>query len=202
MAFLNLNKITGDPNVDEVNQINLNWDEIDNKVGPYIVGGFLPNVETGQEYPSGGRYNVWNGSAGRTPDDTIQTGWGAWVNLPVVSPRAIRPGFQPKWRNNSYLRKIECAGGYQFDSAANPWTLGSYFAMNFSTTGSPGISFAPVGGIHVQPIAAALSAGTTVVASAMAKVDVSTDFVRISVQYMGGPGGGNFIMLDQLSWWY
>lgn len=205
MVYLNFTKITpaapNDPNVDEVSQLNANWDLLDTKLAPYVNGGTITNVETGQEFINSGRYAVWDGAAIRYPDD-IDAAWSAWTNIPMNAPRAIRPSFQPKWRNNTLLRMVELAGGIQFDSAASAWTLGSSFQFNALSAGSPANTLGPVGGTFKATCAAALSAGTTVVAGGLITIDTSGSFVRMAAQYLGGPGGGNFLMLDQVWWWY
>jgi hypothetical protein len=210
MAYLNFNKITppapDDPLVNEVTQLNDNWDQLDSKLQPYLVGGTISNVETGQEFFSGAnfRYAVWDGAATIVPDD-IDAGWSAWTNLPMASGRFVRSGFQPKWRNNSTYRMVELSGGVQFDSGAGTWTLGSSFLLNADSSGSPPLSMLPVGGKVICQAATGLTTGTSVVASARIVVENpggTSSFVRISGQYMGGPGGGNFIMLEQVWWWY
>jgi hypothetical protein len=205
-TYFNFNFITpaapNDPLVDEAAHLNANWTEIDNKLAPYNNGTTVTPVEIGQEYiDASGRFAVWDGTSSRVPDD-IDAAWSAWTNIPMLAPRVIRPGFQPKWRSNSLLRKVELTGGIQFDSSANTWTAGSSFQFNALSTGSPASSFAPIGGTHRSQAAAALTAGTVVVAAGYITVDTSGAFVRMSAQYLGGPGGGNFIMLDQVWWWY
>lgn len=205
--YLNFTKIVppnpNDPTVD-VNDINDNWDLLDTKLNPYINGGTLVVIEAGQEYfdPSF-RYSVWTGSATRNPD-TIDDNWSAWTALPVASSRAIRPSFTPKWRNNSVLRMVELTGGFLFDASANPWTMGSLITLNADTSGAIPSSMQPIGGSHSTEAATSLSAGTTVCAAAYIYIDKpgGNTFTRIRAQYLGGPGGGNFIQLEQVWWWY
>jgi hypothetical protein len=207
VAYFNFNKITppapNDPLVDEATQLNANWDHLDLKLQPYMLGGSMTGLETGQEYFSGGAFNftVWDGAAGVVPDD-IAEGWTAWANIPMLAPRAIRSGFQPKWRSNPLIRMVELTGGIQFDGAAGAWTMGSSFQFNQLASGSPALSFGPIGGKHIAQCAAALTGGTSVAASGYITIDTSGSFVRMAAQYLGGGGGGNFIMLDQVWWWY
>lgn len=205
--YFNFTKITpaapNDPLVDEAAQLNANWDHVDTKLQPYMTGVPTP-TQAGQEYFDGSfRYVVWDGAAPRIPDE-IDVNWSAWTALPMLAPRVIRPSFTPRWRNNSLLRMVELAGGVQFDAAANPWTMGGTFTLNGDVSGSPPASMLPIGGVHKSQAATALSAGTTVVAGAAITVDKpgGNTFLRIFAQYMGGPGGGNFIELDQVWWWY
>ena len=208
MTYFNFTKITppapNDPLVDEVAQLNNNWDHIDTKLSPYLTGGTLTDVETGQEFlDTNLRFAVWDGAAIRIPDD-IDGAWSAWTALPMFAPRVARASYTPRWRNNSAYRMVELAGGAQFNVAQDPWTLGGYFTLNADSAGAIPASMIPIGGTHVSQAAAALSAGTTVVAGAMIRIDKpgGNTFCRVSVQYMGGPGGGNFIQLDRVWWWY
>lgn len=204
--YLNFTKIIppkpNDPVVNEATQINANLAMLDTQLQPYMLGGSLTLTEVGQESFNGAfRYSVWDGTSQILPDD-IDSGWSAWTALPILSPRVLRTGFTPRWRNNSFTRMVELSGGVNFDASANPWTLGSQFQINQLASGSPTSSLAPIGGTHKSPCATALSAGTTLVAGGLVTVDSSGGFVRINAQYMGGPGGGNFLMLDQIWWWY
>ena len=208
MPYFTLNKITppapNDPNVNEVTQLNDNWDNIDLKLSPYISGGAMSGVQQGQEhFDSNFDFCVNDGASTIRPDD-IGEGWSAWTNLPMLSPRAIRPSFTPKWRNNSLLRMVELTGGVLFDAVASAWTMGTSFIVNADAAGSPPASMQPIGNLHISPAATGLTTGTAVVASALVRVEIpgGSTFVRIGAQYMGGPGGGNFVMLDQVWWWY
>lgn len=205
MPYFNFNKVAGTPpNDDLVNesiQLNDNWNQLDVKLQPYISGGTISNLEVGQEYFDGAfNYAVWDGTAGRIPDD-IANSWSAWTNIPVAAGRAIRTGFQPKWRNNPTYRMVELVGGFQYDGAASAWPT-SNVVLNADSAGSPPLSMLPIGGKHVSPCAAALTSGTAVVAGGYVIIDAGTNAVRITARYMGGPGGGNFLMLDQVWWWY
>lgn len=207
MAYFNFQKITppapNDPTVNEVTQLNNNWNDLDTKLQPYLIGGTLTLAEAGQEYfDANFRYTVWDGvSVSRVPED-IDAAWSAWTALPMLSPRAIRPSFTPRWRSNSALRMVELSGGVQFNAAADVWTMGSAFQLNQLASGSPPSSLQPIGGLHRSQCAAALTAGTSVVAAGRISCEVDTGFVKISAQYMGSGGGGNFLMLDQVWWWY
>jgi hypothetical protein len=207
MTYLNFNKIIppkpNDPTVDEVAQLNNNWDLLDAGLKPYIDGSAPTfTLETGQErFDGSDNFAVWDGAALRAPDDSA-LGWSAWTNIPMLAPRAIRTGFQPKWRSNSLLRKVELTGGIQADNVASAWTMGSLLQFNSLAAGSPANTFGPIGGKHVAPAGAALTAGTSVTAAGYIVIDVSGSFVRMSAQYLGGGGGGNFIQLEQVWWWY
>lgn len=204
--YLNFTKITppspADPNVDEVSQLNNNWDVVESKLLPYTAGGAITGIETGQESFDGSfKFGVWNGASLRVTDD-IDAAWSAWTNIPMFAPRAIRTGFQPKWRSNSLLRKVELTGGIQADNVASAWPMGSSLQFNALAAGSPTSALQPIGGKHISQAAASLTGGTSVTAGAYITIDVSGGFCRMSCQFMGGGGGGNFVMLDQVKWWY
>lgn len=204
--YFNFNKIVpaapNDPFVDEVAQLNSNWDQLDTKLAPYMNGGTLSLAQAGQEFfDAGFRYGVYDGAAQRLPDD-IDGAWSAWTAIPMLAPRVIRTGLTPRWRSNSLLRVVELSGGVQFDATANPWTMGSSFQFNALSAGSPANTLGPIGGKHVSPCGTGLTAGTTVVASGYITIDTSGSFVRMAAQYLGGPGGGNWVQLEQVWWWY
>jgi hypothetical protein len=207
--YLNIQKIVPlpplDPNVNVATQLNSNWDLLDTKLAPYQNGTTVTPTETGQEYiNSSGRYAVWDGAAERVPDD-IDSAWSAWTNLPLFSSRAIRTGFQPKWRNNSLLRMVQLTGGFQADSSASAFTPANiYFVTDDNAAGGIPQSMKPIGSKHICPCAVALTAGSVVVASGYMTIDAPGGAAncRLRVQYLGGPGGGNFVMLDQIWWWY
>jgi hypothetical protein len=206
MAYFNFTNVSpaspSDPLVNEITQINNNWDHLETKLNPYMIGGGVSGIETGQELFDGSfRYGVWDGSTTRITDD-VDAAWSAWTNIPMLAPRVIRSGYQPKWRNNSLLRKVELTGGIQFDATANPWTMGSSFQFNSLAAGSPPNTMVPIGGKHIAQAAAAQTAGTSVAAAGYITIDSSGSFVRMACQYLGGGGGGNFVQLEQVWWWY
>lgn len=203
MTYFNLLQIAppspNDPLVNEVTQINNNWDDIDTKIGALTTTtGTITSPEQGQEYITNtGRTRVWNGAANRDPDD-IDASWTAWTALPVAATVAVRPSFTPRWRNNTALRRVELAGGILKDAGAGAWPA----AVVVVTTGVSGIpdTLQPIGGVTRQMSAAALPAtGGT---GAWWQVDTNTSFVRLRTRYMGPAGGGNFIQLDGIEWWY
>lgn len=208
MSYFNFSKTLpptpSDPLVDEVDQLNDNWDHFESKLSPYLVGGTISDVEAGQEYfDTNFRYAVYTGSSGRVPDD-IDAAWSAWTALPIVSPRVPRPSVTPRWRVNTLLRMVELCGGVYFDVSQNAWTAGSLITITDDVSGGIPSTYTPVGTDHINPCATALTAGTSVVSAGYAWIDkpVGNTYCRVRCQYLGGPGGGNFIQLDQVWWWY
>lgn len=207
MPYFNFTKIVppapNDPFVDEAAQINANWDHLDAKLEPYMFGGTISDIEQGQEFFNEDfEFCVYDGGI-VTPDD-IPEGWSDWTNLPMQSGKFARSSFTPKWRNNPLYRMVELTGGVIFDVSAGPWTLGSSFLINADAEGSPPAEMRPIGNLHYSPCGASLTTGTSVVSAGFITVEqpVGSTYTRIGAQYLGGPGGGNFIMLDQVWWWY
>lgn len=204
--FLNFKKIVppapNDPSVDLASQINDNWDILDSGLNIYNSTGEFTPTQAGQEWLAPNyRFAVWDGANERYPDN-IDLFWSAWTAIPLASGRAIRSGFTPKWRQNSLLRKVELVGGFQYDSAASTWPT-SLVVLN-ADTGSIPATYQPTGGKHVGQCATAVNTTGVVVAAGYVIVDkpAGNTNCRIQARYMGGPGGGNFLMLDQIWWWY
>ena len=209
MAYLNFNKITpaapNDPVVNEVTQLNDNWTQLDTKLQPYISGGTISNVESGQEFFNGSfRYAVWDGAATRIPDN-ISAGWSTWTNLPLTGSFAIRSGFQPKWRVNTLYRMVELSGGIQFNLAGDPWTTGTTYTVTSDVAGGAiPATYTPVGGKIVGTTATGAATSPSVVSGAYFSIDkpVGNTNCRLQLTQMGGVNGGNFIQVDQVWWWY
>lgn len=205
MTYLNFTKITpaapNDPFVNVVTHLNNNWDEIDTKLFAHTLMNItLVNPDQGQDFVTGlQKFRIWTGAAYREPDD-IDSAWSAWTALPLSGNVAPRVGFTPRWRSNSLLRLVELAGGIQKDGAGSAWPA----ALVVATTGTSGIAntFLPIGGVVYQQSAAALPTSSTNSAAGWHTIDVSGAWVRIQTRYSGGPGGGNFVMLDGIKWWY
>lgn len=201
MPYFNLSKITpaapNDPNVNEVTQINNNWDEIENKFGQQSAGT-PPGAETGQEWLSGGRFKVWTGTAVRDPDN-IDGAWSAWTALPLSANVVTRPNYTPRYRSNSMLRRVELAGDLLKDAAGSAWPVGVAHLVTTGTSGIPS-TLQPIGGLTYQMTACSIPTGSG--GSGWHQIDVATGFVRIQTRMLGGGGGGNFIPLDGIEWWY
>lgn len=207
MVFFDFDPIAppapNDPLVDEAEQINANWDQLDAKLTPYTNLGVILNMETGQErIDTDGRLAVHTGS-GLRKSDNVDDAWSDWTAIPLIAPYVARTSLAPYWRENSLLRKVELAGGILNAAAANPWPFSLATITTDATAGIP-IAYLPFGGKHVSPCASALASAPQVVAGGYAIVDRSgaNNFVRIRLQYLGGPGGGNFLQLEQIQWWY
>ena len=206
MTYFNFFKIAppapADPLVNEDTQINDNWDHLDAKLQPYVSGGVISDIETGQEFfDINFRFAVWNGAATRIPDN-IDAAWSAWTAMPLAAGRAIQAGNTWRWRSNSILRMVEMSGGIQFDGAAGAWPAGLQLC-NADVAGAIPAAQQPIAGKHITIGGTGLiGAGNT--ASGYIHVDKpgGNTFVRVRAQYLGAAGGGNFIHMSQVWWWY
>lgn len=207
MGIFNFNLITdppGDEYVDEESQLNHNWDQIESGLGwLQYYNAQPPSLDVGIEALTGGnRHAVWNGSALRTPY-SIPSGWTAWTTLTPVSPYVVRGAAYPfKWRRNSELRKVQVTGGIINTASAVAWPHTSW--ATFLTTGIAS-TYQPVGGLHLQHTATSGINSTVVgedVAASRVRARTVGATVWLEAHYMGADGGGNFLMLDRLEWYY
>jgi hypothetical protein len=213
LAFFDLDYVTDPPNDETVNhatQLNNNWQEIANKINCFNQkpGNFTGiTVPTGTEAfdPSGSEPNriaVWDGSAWRKGLNHA-TAWGSWSTITLRSPTVERTGFTPKMKINTFMRKVVLSGGVYFNVAQDPWPTNTTVELTTDTAIST--TLVPVNG------ATSISHGATGqittasgFASALVSIEQLTSPTRVAIRarYQGDAGGGNFIMLDGISWWY
>lgn len=207
MALFNFNLITNPPAdefVNEATQLNANWNDLETKLSWFQAFGTITTgiLDPGFEALISGRQAVWNGTAMRNPSSIPGT-WSPWATLSPVSPYVLRTGFPIKWRSNNTLRKVELTGGFLNTVSASAFPHTAY-----ATLINAGISsaFKPVGGTHFQHSAtAAITSATVGVDVATARIRVtqtSTNPCVIDCHYLGADGGGNFVMLDGVEWYY
>lgn len=212
MGFINLTKITpaapNDPTVNEVTQLNNNWDEINTrlekmKTSPGIIdvtdNPVANNVEIGMEAARSNRLHVWDGSAWRFTD-VHDTGWSAWTNIPLSISVASRPGFIPQYRTNSLLRLGELRGCLLKDGIASAWTHNLNVVAS-NAVSQPIASFTPVTVFSYMLGTSIPTTPTTQTAAARGFIN-GVDGWRLTVCWEGSSGGGNFISLDDMKWWY
>ena len=213
LAYFDFNYVTDPPNdefVDEVGQLNDNWQEVADKINPFNQ---KPADFTGITVPVGteafdpehvgseDRIAVWNGTTWiRSLNHT--TSWDTWELVPVRAPRLIRTGFPLVYRLNQVTRRVVLMGGVQFDAGAGPWTTNTTYEI--TTDAALPVSLAPVGDLSYQQAATGQVTVANQFASAIIEIKAATgpDRTAISVRYQGDAGGGNFIMLDGIEWWY
>jgi hypothetical protein len=206
VAFFDFNVFNdppGDPLVDEAFYLNANWDKLDVRLHQFEG---LPNTITAP-IPTGteafqnidGQVGVWTGAVWRVPD-TIPGNWSAWTTIPLLAPVVERPLFTPKYRINSAIRKVELAGGLRADVGAGPWAR-SKVQISANAGGIPDAN-KPVNN-HIQQGSSGASVTVGQFAGARIHIDSNAgNSVKISVGYQGDDAGGNFVMLDQIRWFY
>lgn len=213
MVYFNFNYVTDPPNdefVNEETQLNDNWEELDTKlqgwnqkpsniVAPIPVGTeALDPQHPGDEY----RIAVYNGTDWVRSLNHVLS-WEAWQNLSLRAPAVERTGFTPRIRVNQWKREIMLSGGVQFNAALDPWPTGSDVEITSDTAIQSSLAPAPGGRICYQAATAQVTGANTFASAVIAvNVEASPARVSIKVRYQGDAGGGNFVMLDGLKWWY
>lgn len=211
MVYFNFNKVT-DPPADELvapmTQVNANWQELDDKTKPFttVPASFgaitvLQGMEA-FETSLGPRIAVWTGSVWSRSINP-NTGVGAWTSFGIRSPIVLRTGFTPVAKFDTWARRVSLSGGVQLNAGADPFVVGTTYEITTDT--AIAASFAPVnGGQSIQYGAVGAITSASGFGSAVVTIESKTspDRTAISVRYQGDAGGGNFIMLDGISWWY
>lgn len=209
MVYFNLNLVTDPPNDELVNvntQLNLNWEEIANKLDPFQkMPTTLVNPPKGTEayYPLGSvaseheRIAVYNGSVWhRCLNQTA--GITTWQGINIQSPVTPRLNYPPVARVDVYHRRVELAGALTYNNAnqAFPTTI-----IEVTTPAAISPDIAPIGGSSVHEVAAGASAS---ISAAVVSVDLlsSPTRVAIRVKHQGNSPVGGYINLDQVGWWF
>jgi hypothetical protein len=218
MAYFNFNYVTNPPAdelVNEVTQLNNNWSEIELKTAPFnqmpanfagvpIPGGIPLGTEAFDPDPADAdpnRIAVWNGTIWARSINH-QSAWGAWQTLGLRAPIVARPGFPPKAKIDAIARHVVLTGGVQLNATADPMGTTTYEITDDVSIQN---TLAPAnGGQSRQFGAAAALTGAGTFSNAMVLIDNKTGPNRtaISVRWQGDAGGGNFVMLDGVEWWY
>lgn len=195
---------------DQVNftQLNDNWTDLATKINywnqsPSAI--IAPPVGTEafdpQHVGSEDRIAVYDGTNWNLSLNH-ETSWNSWVDLTLRAPVVERPGWTPRIRINQWKREIQLSGGILYGAAAPAWPL-TDVEITLDTSISDTLAPAP-GGLSFQQIASSQITAASGFASAVARVIklVGPNKTSIFVRWQGDAGGGNFIMLDGLKWWY
>lgn len=214
MPYFNFNYVTDPPddeNVNAITQLNNNWAEVETKTKPFNSS---PANFTGITVPVGteafdpehagseDRIAVWDGTTWRRGLNHV-TAWSNWDNLTLRSPTVARTGFPPVARVDIIARRVTLMGGVYFNAAIDPWPTNTTVEITNDTAIQT--SLAPVnGGMSVSQGATGQITTANGFAAAVIIVELksSPSRVAVSVRYQGDAGGGNFIMLDGVEWWY
>jgi len=215
LAYFNFNYVTDPPNdetVDYTTQLNANWQDVANKIEPFnhqpAEFGDIP-VPIGTEafdpehLESGHRIAVWTGSQWARSLNHISA-WTTWQPIEIRAPRAIRPFYEPEARIDAISRRVVLRGGVQYNAAADPWPTGTTLEITSDLAIQSALAPVNDGESYSQG-----ATGQIVTANGFASAiiwihleTIPTPRVAISVRYQGDAGGGNFVMLDGIEWWY
>lgn len=206
MTFFDFGYVTDPPDdefVDEATQMNTNWDNVDTRLNQFQqeeTNTIADTIPVGTEALHTLRIPVWNGT-GWVFESSIPLGWQPWIDLPLWDPVVERPGFTPKYRVNTTIGKVMLSGGCRSDVDAGSWPKLWYSLTLDDLTGIPP-EYKPVHNC-IQPTATGI--GTVEGEFAFAHISIedgSPNSVQIRALYQGDDVGGNFVMLDGVSWWY
>lgn len=214
MTYFDFNFVTDPPAdefVDVETQLNDNWEDVETKILPFNqkpsnFGAIPKPVGTEAFRPTAGfehRISVWDGAEWRS-SLAHSTSWGLWQAVLIRAPTVIRPNFPVVARVNAMLRKVEISGGVLFDGAASAWPTGTTVEITADTAIQSSFAPANTAKMAVQQVGSSAITAVNGFASAVAMVEqkAGPDRTSISVRFQGDAGGGNFIMLDGLGWYY
>lgn len=210
MAYFNFNYVTDPPNDEQVDYqkyINHNFQEINDKTKGFNQSpSNITNPPVGTEafYPglpveNQNRIAVWDGNAWVTPVSHTST-WSSWQNLALSTGISYRSGYTLQASVDTLSRKVLLRGGVVYGPTAANWPTGKLIEI----TSDLSVNLLPKPGGETY-WTCAVSQITTAggYAGAIAKVSQKTSsLISIQVQWYGDSGGGNFIMFDNMHWWY
>lgn len=210
MGF-DFNYVTDPPNDELVNvqtQLNDNWMELDEKLTIYNQepGDFGTNtIPIGAEifdpdtvHGNTERIAAWNGSEWIRSLNHASA-WTGWQAVGVRAPAVNRASLPVLANVNPIARRVILRGGITFDAAASAWPTNTNVEITDDTAIQADL--APVHGLCVRQGATGVN---TTFAGAVVLIEPKTtpNRVAISVRYQGDSGGGNFVMLDGIGWWF
>jgi hypothetical protein len=205
------NYVTDPPDDENVNvqtQLNDNWSELDEKLTIYNQepGDFgLHTIPIGAEildpdpsHGNTGRVAAWNGSEWIRALNHAST-WTGWQSVDIRSPAVNRANLPVLANVNPVARRVILRGGITFDGSASAWPTNTTVEITGDAAIQP--ELAPIHGLCARQGATGVN---TTFAGAVILIEPKTspNRVAISVRYQGDSGGGNFVMLDGISWWF
>lgn len=210
MAYFVFNKVTDPPNdetVDAITQLNDNWQDVNDKLigfnqSPNDITGPPIGIEAFAPVPDQARIAAWDGAVWRLSINHSSI-WGSWQAVTLRAPVVERTGFPVMARVDPIGRRVVFSGGVYFNAAQDAWPTGSDVEITDDTAIGVSLSPSTAGLSYYQ---AATSQVTTAGGFASANVRIQEvtgpDRVGLFVRFQGDAGGGNFVMLDGLTWWY
>lgn len=213
MSYFNFNYVTDPPNDETVNysaQLNANWQEVADKIDPFNhqpaeFGAIDIPIGTEALDPTAGgsdyRVGVWTGSQWAKGLNPIAA-WTVWQNISIRAPRVARITYEPQVKIDTVARRIVLRGGVAFTDTNDAWPTTTTYEITTDTAIQA--ELAPVNGESIQEGAPGqiLTANGYAGASVIIAKATNPDRTSISIRYRGDAGGGNFVMLDGIEWWY
>ncbi|MGS2592232.1 hypothetical protein [Streptomyces hebeiensis] len=214
MAYFNFNYVTDPPNdeqVDPITQLNENWEDVNDKIRPFQdrpttlinppkgTEAFYPESPSSDSY----RIAVYNGTSWcRSLNHSGSQ--AVWQALELRSPYVARTGFPPVAKIFPFMRYVILSGSVQISASATPWPTNT--SVEITTDTAINSSLTPVnGGFSMSQCATGQVTAANGFASAVVWLQAETtptNRVAIRVRYQGDSGGGNFVSLDGMRWWY
>lgn len=209
MTYINFTKIAppapNDPTVNEVTQLNNNWDEMERVLSTQQGLSPVVNPEAALEVIDlpNNKFRVHDGTVFNTAD-SIKAAWTSWNAVALLAPIVPRSGFTVRYRSNPILRRVEVHGAVQ--NGSTPASFGTAtFTLTADTGGIPD-SLKPVGSRTLAyscagafPISGNTVTGSRFLVSANPTPGNS---VRIQGRYLGVSDGTSSLILDGIAWWY
>lgn len=195
MTFFNFNYITPPPNdefVNEVTQLNDNWDKIDLRLswlqGKPVAAPPDADRPLGLQAFVSSRQAVWNGTAWRNPTG-IEV-YGAWVEINYTAPYQAVAGFPVQYRINATTSYVQMRGRIQNGATGTPFGKTAWIpvgTINYSANTDPmyGASIHTVG---TNAVTGGSPAGSEVAAGRVRLRRNGTNPVVVEVNYMGQDG--------------
>lgn len=177
--------------------------ELEDKLAPFQEDpGTVVNPPLGTVAFINGEPGVWDGT--QYNNNISHNTWLDPQNLDLRVPRIMRTGFPPVVIINPWQRRIVCSGGVLYNVAADPWPTGSEVEITSDIAIPTDFSPLPNGLSYFQAGTSQVT-GANQIATANIRVALVAGppaRIGIFVRFQGDAGGGNFVQLDGLEWWY
>lgn len=212
MAYFNFNYITDPPNdelVEEQSQLNANWDVVEEGLKPFnqnppdFTGITIPKGTVSVNPLNTNNIAAWDGTTWNGPVNPINI-WENWQLVNIRAPVIHRPGHELKARIDIASRRIVLMGGVQLNATADAWDTATSYEITTDTAIQDSLAPANADFTSIQQGGASQITAAGGFASSVIWIEkrATPSRTAISVRWQGDAGGGNFIMLDGVQWWY
>lgn len=183
--------------INEVTQLNNNWDVIDTKFSQLVqtgsvnpVTGAVTGVEWHGSTPTVSSLQAYDGTTWQAPQSET---WGAWQTITLTAPYVAKAGDPPQLRVSN-CKNVEMRGGIVNGSTPAPFPNSGYILIN---SGQFGTGYLPEM-TAVTPIPGNLTttAGQFVTGFSYVTVSGSPLKVAIYILLQGERSVNNFLKLD------